>query len=439
MSVSSPKSLHAATLYNVVVILPTYNEAENIEMIISKTMEQAPHLKDARLQILVVDDNSPDGTAKIVRAYTQSNPDIHLILGEKQGLGVAYKRGIKYAVDILKADYIYTMDSDGSHDITRIPVFYKELRKGTDMVVGSRYVEGGGIPDNWGFVRVLNSKVANFVARNIGGLTAVKDCTGGFRAISTKALKKIDLERINARGYCFQINILNEVLKTGAKVKEIPFQFKDRTNGESKYRLQDIFEFIMFSFKMRIEPYLNPKWILGTIGVLGLLFLGLTVWQLLRIDTTAALTIALVTISLVLVAQGLFTLYLTLYTWEDPARVHSNKSPQTYEKPKKTFTALLPARNEENVIGYTIRAVHGIDYPEELKETIVICRQDDTATIAAAKKTIAEIGSPNVRIIHDSLPNNKPKKLNIGAKVAKNEVICIFDARTSRIRISTTS
>ena len=425
---SSPQQIHAKPHANVVVILPTYNEAENIETIISQVMLQAPELPDATLQILVVDDNSPDGTAKIVRAYTQSNPNIHLILGEKQGLGVAYKRGIKYAIDILKADYIYTMDSDGSHDITRIPVFYKELRKGTDMVVGSRYIEGGGIPDNWGAVRVLNSKVANFVARNIGGLTAVRDCTGGFRAISTQTLKKINLEKINAKGYCFQINILNEVLKSGGKVKEVPFQFKDRTNGESKYRLQDVFEFIAFSFKMRLEPFFKPQIVIAVGAVLAILTLILAVWHLLQIDTTAALTIALVTISLVLVAQGLFTLYLTLYTWEDPARVHSNKSPKTYEKPTRSFTALLPARNEENVIGYTIRAVHGIDYPEELKETIVLCRKDDTATIAAAKKAIAEIGSPNVRIIHDSLPNNKPKKLNIGAAAAKNEVLCIFDA-----------
>lgn len=425
---TSPKPLHPKSVHNVVVILPTYNEAENIETIISKVILQGAEMKQAKLQILVVDDNSPDGTAKIVRAYTQSNPHIHLLLGEKQGLGVAYKRGIKYAVNVLKADYIYTMDSDGSHDITRIPVFYKELLKGTDMVVGSRYVEGGGIPENWGFVRVVNSKVANFIARNVGGLKGVKDCTGGFRAINTQVLKKVNLDKLNAKGYCFQINILNEMLKAGAKVKEVPFQFKDRTNGESKYRIQDIFEFIAFSIKMRLEPLFKPQIAVGVISLLGLAFLGLAVWRLLRLDPTNALMIALVSISLVLVAQGLFTLYLTLYTWEDPARVNSNKSPKTYEAPQKSFTALLPARNEENVIAHTIRAVHGIDYPEELKETIVICRKDDEGTIAAAKKAIAEIGSPNVRIIHDSLPNNKPKKLNIGAGIAKNEVICIFDA-----------
>ncbi len=414
--------------HNVVVILPTYNEAENISDIISTVAIQQQSLPNHLLQILVVDDKSPDGTADIVKDFATTNPFIHLILGNKKGLGVAYKRGIKYAISVLKADYIFEMDADGSHDPNLIPKFVNELENGNDFVIGSRYVNGGSIPNDWPTSRKLNSRFGNLFANIVAGLKGVKDTTSGYRAIKTSILKKINLENLKVKGYGFQINILHEAITQGAIVKEIPIQFKDRTKGQSKMSLSDQLGFVLFTLSLRLNSFKKPKLfiILGILGILSAL--GFTIAKLLSLRPTEAIGVVLVTISLVLVIQGLFTLYLSLYTWADPKRVHTNRSPKKFTKPTRSFTALLPARNEENVIGHTIAAVHGVDYPDELKETIVLCRKDDVGTIAAAQAAIDKLGKKNIRIIADTLPNSKPMKLNIGAAEAKNEVICIFDA-----------
>jgi glycosyltransferase XagB len=430
LQTSKPQTIEVQQSQKIVVLLPTYNEAENISSIITSVMLQQQNISTAVLEILVIDDKSPDGTADIVRNFTKSNSNIHLISGDKKGLGVAYKRGIKYAINVLKADYMVSMDSDFSHDPKHIPEFYEALKSGNDFVIGSRYVEGGSIPKNWPLLRKLNSIVGNLFANKIAGLKSVKDCTGGYRAFSTKLIKKISLENLSVKGYGYQINLLHEALSHDAQIVELPIHFIDRTKGVSKMSIKDILEFVLFTFKLRLRPLFKPRnvIIMGVLLAIAGLIAG--VIHLLSLSLVQALTITLVSISLVLVIQGLFTLYLTLYTWEDPKRVSSNRSPQTYEQPLKTFTALLPARNEENVIAHTIAAVHGIDYPEELKETIVIVRSDDHGTIKAAKDAIAKLGKKNIRIVCDSvpIPTNKPMKLNIGAAVAKNEVICIFDA-----------
>lgn len=424
----SIKKVKTSKKSNVVVILPTYNESENINHIVSKIFLQQSKLDKHLLQILVVDDKSPDGTADVVREIAKTNPYIHLILGKKNGLGVAYKRGIKYAIDVLKADCVFEMDADGSHDPNLIPHFLNEIENGYDFVIGSRYVEGGSIPKNWPFIRKLNSKFGNLFANIVAGLKGVKDTTSGYRCIKTSLLKTINIENLKVKGYGFQINILHEAISKNAKVKEIPIQFVDRTKGESKMSLSDQIGFILFTFHLRFKVFKKPKFILSIIGISVVVVLAYILIQLLSLEATEAIGIILVTVSLVLVVQGLFTLYLSLYTWADPKRVHTNRSPKKFGKPKYSFTALLPARNEENVIAHTIEAVHGIDYPEELKETIVICRKDDHDTVAAAKEAIKKMGKKNIRIIHDSLPNSKPMKLNIGAAEASNEVICIFDA-----------
>lgn len=236
----------------VVIIIPTFNERENIRPLI-----EALHIQFSGMHhdmnVLVVDDNSPDGTAEEVRALQQQFPKVHLIEGRKEGLGAAYVRGMKFAMAQMAADVVYQMDADFSHKPEDVPRLMNEIDRGADFVIGSRYVEGGSIPGNWGFLRRLNSLGGNFVARYVAGIYRIRDCTAGFRAIRTSILHDIDLSRLRVQGYAFQVALLHAAVTDGAKIVEIPVDFIDRTQGESKLGLSDIVEFIQNAWWIRLQ------------------------------------------------------------------------------------------------------------------------------------------------------------------------------------------
>jgi dolichol-phosphate mannosyltransferase len=236
----------------IVVILPTYNEKDNIALMIRALQEQfgkIPH----DMNILVVDDNSPDGTADIVRAEAKKAKNIFLITGQKQGLGAAYVRGMKHAINELHADAVMEMDSDFSHKPEDVPRLIGALDNGADFAIGSRYVPGGKIPEDWSFLRRMNSKWGNVFARYVAGLYSVKDCTAGFRAIRAEVIRKIDFETLKVRGYAFQISLLHEAILNHARVQEIPVEFIDRKRGETKLGLSDIVEFMLNAWWIRFE------------------------------------------------------------------------------------------------------------------------------------------------------------------------------------------
>jgi dolichol-phosphate mannosyltransferase len=213
-----------------VIIVPTYNERDNIGALIDELEVQFREM-DHDMQILVVDDNSPDGTAELVRKKSGSRDNVHLITGHKAGLGAAYVRGMRYAMEELEADVVFEMDADFSHKPSDVPRLMSALEEGSDFVIGSRYVRGGTIPAEWGVMRRLNSLFGNIAARFIAGLFPVRDCTAGFRAIRTSILRKIGLDQLKVKGYAFQVALLHEALVHGAKVKEIPVEFVDREGG----------------------------------------------------------------------------------------------------------------------------------------------------------------------------------------------------------------
>ena len=257
----------------VVIIIPTYNEAGNIERLISEINTNISSLLHS-VHLLIVDDNSPDGTGQRVRNLVERYPNLHLMTGSKGGLGSAYKRGISHALYCLGADTIMEMDADFSHKPTDIARLLEGLRD-ADFVIGSRYVEGGKIPDNWAYGRKLNSKFGNIFARYIVGLKPIKDCTAGFRAIKASVLKHIKLSAIKTRGYCFQIDLLQRAVVKGAKVLEIPVEFVDRSKGESKLGLKDIFEFLIFVWVIRLENW-KTFFKFNIVGIIGIFFnLGL--------------------------------------------------------------------------------------------------------------------------------------------------------------------
>lgn len=237
-----------------VVIMPTYNEAENI-IPMMEALQSAFRDINHSCEILVVDDNSPDGTGDRVRDYARDHSGVQLLSGTREGLGAAYLRGMNHAMEVMAADAVFEMDADFSHDPADLKRLVAELDDGADFVIGSRYVSGGTIPKEWGFMRKLNSLGGNLVARYVAGIYKVHDCTAGFRLIRTSLLRCIDFSGIKTQGYAFQVALLHEAVVLDADIREIPVHFTDRRYGESKLGLTDIIEFLYHIGGIRFRSY----------------------------------------------------------------------------------------------------------------------------------------------------------------------------------------
>ncbi len=409
----------------VVVVIPTYNERDNIGKLIDSIFQQRLHISTHELDVLVVDDNSPDGTSSVVRRLAQHNEHIHLLLGQKEGLGVAYTKGYKHAINHMKADIVVGMDADFSHDPHILPFLIREVIDGHDIVIGSRYTTGGSLPPEWSWLRRLNSAVGNRVARYIGGLQKVKDCTSAYRAINADLLRKIQLRYIGAKGYVFLVGLLHHAFKHKAQVSEVPIHFKEREYGSSKLRLSDISEFIVYCFNLRLM-LIHPRYLI--FSFISLVFGGILVLYLL-FPFTQFLSFILFGFSTVVLVMGVFNIYLMLYYWEDVERIQKSRVPERFSPSLMSFTAILPARNEKEVIGDTIRAIHEIDYEDEKKQLIVVCRYDDVGTIERVRYVINKLQNDNIRLVtFTDGPINKPHALNVALPYAKNDVVVIFDA-----------
>jgi dolichol-phosphate mannosyltransferase len=188
-----------------------------------------------------------------VREHQSRWPNLHVLQGQKRGLGAAYIRGMRHAIDALHADAVFEMDADFSHKPADVPRLIAALEQGADFVIGSRYVPGGSIPKEWALHRRLNSRFGNIVARYLAGIYRIHDCTAGFRAIRTDVIRRIDMERLRVQGYAFQIALLHAAVVGGAKVVELPVEFVDRTVGESKLGFKDIIEFFRSAAWIRFQ------------------------------------------------------------------------------------------------------------------------------------------------------------------------------------------
>jgi dolichol-phosphate mannosyltransferase len=227
----------------ILVIVPTFNEAKNISILIKKLFALGQNLS-----ILVVDDNSPDGTAQIVKRLKNDQEKLSLIVRkEKMGLAGAYKQGFDFAV-LHGYDLVIQMDADLSHDPNTITDMIK-LLEFNDMVIGSRYIRGGGVL-NWPVGRKLLSSFANIWAKFMLGLK-IKDLTSGFKCIKTELLKKIDYSSIPSQGYAFQIEMAFRMVRKGFKVIEYPIIFKGRMFEQSKLSRNIIKEAIRRIFELR--------------------------------------------------------------------------------------------------------------------------------------------------------------------------------------------
>jgi len=253
----------------VLVTIPTYNEALNIQQVIEGVENVAKQLKGYDFRLLIIDDRSPDSTAQIARRLGKHYGNIHVLSGKKAGLGKAYIRGFTYALKNEIFDILITMDADMSHNPKDIPELLRAVTSGADYVIGSRYITGGTTSDS-PFLRRLNSRVANFVARRLVGIEEpVNDLTGGFKAMKHDALVKVPLKDLRSKGYFFQVNLLHAFLAHGFIVCEVPIKFANRTLGTSKLKLKDIIEFLYSAYKLNPDAPIQKFVRFGLVGACG--------------------------------------------------------------------------------------------------------------------------------------------------------------------------
>ena len=232
------------------VIIPTYNEANNIPQLIPLVLDQ-----DECLDILIVDDGSPDGTGKIADGLAAENGRVHVLHREKKlGLGTAYKAGFKWALE-REYECIFEMDADFSHDPKHLPEFLAAIAD-ADLVLGSRYLEGRVTVVNWPMPRLVLSYGANIYARIVTG-HKLWDATGGFKCFRRRVLEAIDLDRVHSNGYAFQIEMSLRASKKGFRIKEIPIVFVDRTDGTSKMSGRIVREAIWMVWRLRLQSILR--------------------------------------------------------------------------------------------------------------------------------------------------------------------------------------
>ncbi len=258
----------------VVVVIPTYNEKENIAILIEgleKEFKQISH--DAH--ILVVDGNSPDGTADIVRQLSQKYPNLHLLLEkEKAGLGAAYVFGMQHAMKELGAEVVIEMDADLQHSPADVKQLVAEIDKGADVVVGTRYIEGGSIPKNWGLHRKFISVFGNIFARLMMGMWDCHDVSSGFRATRVKGfLEKVALNSLLSKRFGYKLDLYYRLHQLGAKIAEVPIKFHEREAGDSKQEFaniskNDFIDTLMVVTKIRLSK--SKRLIkFAVVGVIG--------------------------------------------------------------------------------------------------------------------------------------------------------------------------
>jgi len=242
----------------IVHIIPTFNEKENIGRMI-EVLEELAEKNKWDTEILVVDDHSPDKTADVVRSYQKKFPNIHLLLKKKEGLGRALILGYEYAIKKLHADVVIPNDADFQWDPADCPKLISKINEGYDVVVASRHVPGGKVV-GWNWFRKLNHEVSNtFLAWFVAGVHEVADHAGNFKAIRVAGiLDKVPLAKMKNVGFSFQLHILYELSKTGAKFTEVPSVFRERRFGQSKigfnrYYLRDVLEYIKSSLFIRFD------------------------------------------------------------------------------------------------------------------------------------------------------------------------------------------
>lgn len=269
-----------------IVIIPTYNEKGNIAQTVGSLGNVFKEIKNWEMKILVVDDSSPDGTSEFVTELQKKFKFLELLVNKKKsGLGGAYLSGMNHAFNKLGADLVFEFDADLSHDPKKIPAFLAKIDQGYDMVLGSRYIPGGSIPENWGmhrkFLSVVGNRFINFLMLDF----SIRDWTTGFRAIKKEVYLVVEKEMHSElfSGYTFQIGFLHKTLRKGFKIAEVPFEFKDRVVGNSKIGPEYIKNTLLYLMRVRIKEILKMRVVrFAMVGAFGAMvqLIALQLWRL---------------------------------------------------------------------------------------------------------------------------------------------------------------
>ncbi|MEK7168525.1 MAG: glycosyltransferase family 2 protein [Patescibacteria group bacterium] len=259
-------------MQKVVIVIPTYNEREQVSKMIEALAELFKSIKDYDMNLLFADDSSPDGTYKVVQEKMKKYPWLHLALNKKKmGIGGGYATGFRYAMKELNADYVVEMDCDFQHRPIDLLRLLEKIKDGYDLVIGSRYVPGGKIPDDWGFKRKFFSVVGNWICR-IGFLQPkIHDFTTGFKLTKVKGnLDEYNLDGFYSNSFAYKIQMSAEMANSGKKIVEVPIVFEPRTEGESKLIKNELGDFLRTIFLFQLH---NPKMIklfkFGIVGFIG--------------------------------------------------------------------------------------------------------------------------------------------------------------------------
>lgn len=232
-----------------VIVLPTYNESANVPSLLQRIFEVTKSINNWYIQVLVVDSESEDKTEQTVRELQNKYSKLHLLSTKKEGLGKAYLHGFEHAIKEHNSDVIFQMDADLSHNPEKLPDFLNHIDNGADFVIGSRYIKGGSIPEDWAAHRKIFSVLGNLIIKYGFMNLKISDWTSGYRAIKVDVIKEIMPKVDNYTGYVFQVAILDNAKKYGAKIAEVPIHFIDRKIGSSKINsVEYIIQTLMYVF-----------------------------------------------------------------------------------------------------------------------------------------------------------------------------------------------
>ncbi|MDQ5970061.1 MAG: glycosyltransferase [Patescibacteria group bacterium] len=286
-------------LKRALLIIPTYNEARNIAALVERLLSLPLHESGWTLDLLVRDDNSPDGTSQIVRQLIKRHGKrIILSQGKKEGLGKALQHSFDEALG-LNYDVILTMDADFSHSPEDVPKLLSAIDKGADVAIGSRYVEGGLIPGNWPVMLIVRTRIASMVARILGGINPnIRELTTNFRAMRRQVLQDISYNEVKATGYGFQIYLANAFGSGAFKIKEVPISFHSRAHGESKAKASDIVEFFQIAYNLNDDSPAKQVMRFLAVGMSGTVVNLLALWFLRNYFGSDALIISFMAIQI---------------------------------------------------------------------------------------------------------------------------------------------
>lgn len=339
----------------VVIVVPTYNESENIKKLIPVLSEEFKLISNHTCEVLVVDANSPDGTKNIVLELSKVYPFIHLLLEkQKNGLGAAYVLGFKYAMSDLNADVIIEMDADFQHDPKDIKRLLKKIDAGFDYVIGSRFTKGGSIPQEWEFYRKFLSIGGNVFSKIVLGIFNVNDFTSGFKASRVKGfVDSINLDNVLSKGFAYKIDLLYKMHKAKARFAEVPISFGIRDRGISKMENNNMIDSMKVVLMLRINDNKNFFKFL-VVGCIGL-FVDSFLFNILRLTNLSLFSFSSSkSASLISGFIAILTTYLLNNFWSFSERRHIHKTKLILNMIVYYISSYIPILFRSYLINYAV-------------------------------------------------------------------------------------